>query len=296
VVDYKPGDRYGTDSTGQVRMEIVATLDRVWEGTDARGWNAGLSKGRWRYGVLSSLVITVVAMAAASGGAGARHPGNCYCADYEPYFPSAWLVEESNPVNAQACGYNSWETAPFDDQSTGEVGADQLSDACGPSGNYEQVTSLGWKSADWTWNFITGDPVTFEFNWNIDWASVQSVNLDTGECGGSGSSSAQIALTGNVYDVSASRWVFNPGWTSVIWTGDYNQGSIGVTGYQLLQTLSWATVSSVFNSSDQYYMIGLVVLETQSIVDDSCGDVQSYMNAGDNGGGAWLYDMEWFSS
>jgi hypothetical protein len=252
-----------------------------------------LKKRKLSVATLSIVILAVAAVAIASGGASARSPGNCYCQDYEPAYSSGLLVDETNAVVNSGCGGNYWQTSPYDIPSTGEVGADQYSESCGPAGNHEMVTSLGWESPHWTTDFISGDPVTFEFNWNINWASEISALIDPGDCGGSGSGAAEIALSANIYDVTTAKWEFSTAWTSVIYSGgDSSIGSpFNPTGYSLFENLSWSTVSG-FNTNDQYYMVGLVVLETESIVDASCGDIQSYMNVDS----ATLFNMEWYSS
>lgn len=236
--------------------------------------------------VAAALVATIATM---SGVALARHPGNCYCQDFIPAY--ATLENHASYPSQSGSGANAYQTSPYDDSSTGEVGADQYSLADGPSGNYQMVTSLGWESSKWVTDFESGDPVTFVFYWSINWAAVVSDETDPGDCGGSSSAYAQIALYGNVYDATTGANAFG-GWNEVLWAGDYETGSpFSPTSYSLWENLSWSQASGL-DSSDQYTTIGLVVLETEAVVSDTCGVMQTYLNVDS----ATLSEMDWYSS
>ncbi len=244
--------------------------------------------------VVSLVAVIVFAVSAASGVASARSPGNCYCFDSIP--PYAAYKDSVTYPESSGVGSNTYQTSPYDQSSTGEVGADQYSLADSGSGfigsaNYEMVTALGWESNKWATGFESGDPVTFVFYWSINWAAVNSDDTDPGDCGGSTAAGAEIALSAAVFDDTTSAYVLGSPWTVVL-TQQIEAGSpFSPTSYSQWHNISWSAASGL-SSNDEYSTIALVILETQAEIDLSCGVMQQYVNVDS----ATLSEFDWYSS
>lgn len=247
---------------------------------------------------LAPLIVAYVGLGSL-GIAQARPPGNCYCNFWQPPFLSQWASIHKNPVHYSGAGGNYYPTNPFDVPSSGEVGVDQYSEAAGPYGNYELITTLGWSFGSFETDFQNypsyTSPITFVAWWNIDWAYVPSVIVDPGKCGGSASWNGQLVLTLNYYDITAGKYIFNPAPSYSIFSGNYQDGSYGTLTYEQTDSVALSTVQQLFHPGDLYSVDGYVVVETQSLV-NTCGDVQSDLNIGDNGGGAWMTEIGWSSA
>lgn len=240
------------------------------------------------------VAIIVLAVSATAGAASARSPGNCYCFDSLP--PYAAYEDTVTYPASSGVGSNTYQSAPYDQSSTGEVGADQYSIANAGSGfigsaNYEMVTALGWESSKWTTDFESGDPVTFVFYWSINWATANSDETDPGDCGGSSGAAAEIALSAAVYDDTTSAYVLGSPWTETLSQQLQAQSPFTPTPYSQWHNITWSAASGL-NTNDEYTTIALVILETQAEIDMSCGVMQQYVNIDS----ATLSEFDWYSS
>lgn len=244
--------------------------------------------------VVSFVAVVVLAVSASTGVVSARSPGNCYCFDSIP--PYASYKDAVSYPESSGVGSNTYQTSPYDQSSTGEVGADQYSLADSGSGfigsaNYEMVTALGWESDKWTTGFESGDPVTFVFYWSINWIAVNSDDTDPGDCGGATGAAAEVALSAAVYDDTTSAYVLGSPWTEAVSEEIEGQSPFSPTSYSQWHNITWSAASGL-NSNDEYSTIALVILETQAEIDLSCGVMQQYVNVDS----ATLTEFDWYSS
>lgn len=228
--------------------------------------------------------------------AAARSPGSCYCEDYVLPVPFINPIDFAQQITQSGSGSNYYQTGPFLDTNsygwyTGTMGVDQASVTSG--GTYKWATSLGLQngqsSAFEGSSFISGDPVTFYWDWYIKWAFVPQL-VTSSACTFGYGYGGSLAFAANVHDVTTNSEVLSNAYTYTIDTESNNPYG---NGNAFSYTVSFQT--GPLNANNWYEMQGWIISYTYTYL-SGCGSVQVNYNYADSGGYATLSQFGAYSS
>jgi hypothetical protein len=250
--------------------------------------------------VAGLLIVSVVALtlAVVPGYSSARRPGNCYCDNVVPPYPSScYTVIDSvqNPTQS-GVGANGFFTAPWTSSTTGQVGVDQYSTATGAfvPATYARITTLGWTGfcAEWVPDFQPGTAhVSLFWDWSANWAYSDGSSVD-----GAYYVFGQISTSLNVLDLTTGKYVFStaPSYTIISHESSNNDvlSSNGLGTYWATDTVS----QSLFPSGHEFEFVSVITLETKAYLAAlTVGVAELFLNMGDGGDYAVLTDMGYSS-